>query len=39
MAKFYYENSLASQNITAKPKLVWAADITTIDLNFKKINI
>jgi transposase InsO family protein len=30
MVKYYYENGLASQNITAKPNLVWVADITTL---------
>jgi hypothetical protein len=30
MVKYYYENVLASQNITAKPNLVWVADITTL---------
>ena len=37
--KFYYENVLASQNITAKPNVAWVADITTIDLKFKKLNV
>jgi hypothetical protein len=30
MVKYYYENVLASQDITAKPNLVWVADITTL---------
>ena len=30
---FYYENVLASQNITAKSNVAWAADITEVDLN------
>jgi transposase InsO family protein/integrase len=30
MVKYYYENILASQNITAKPNVVWVADITTL---------
>lgn len=34
--KFYYENILASQNITAKPNIAWVSDITTLDLEFKK---
>jgi len=37
MVKYYYENVLASQNITAKPNIVWVADITTLrtsDKNF-----
>jgi hypothetical protein len=32
MAKYYYENILASQNITAKPNIVWVADITSRSL-------
>ena len=34
--KFYYENQLANQNFTAKPNIVWVADITEIELNFNK---
>lgn len=34
--KFYYENILASENITAKPNLVWAADITEIEIHRNK---
>lgn len=30
--KFYYENVLANQNITAKPNVAWAADITSLEL-------
>jgi transposase InsO family protein len=30
MVKYYYENILASQNIIAKPNIVWSADITTL---------
>jgi len=36
MIKYYYENVLASQNITAKPNLVWVADITTLRVLDKK---
>ena len=31
--KFYYENMLANQNFTAKNNIVWACDITEIELN------
>lgn len=31
-SKFYYENHLFNQNQTAKPNVVWAADITTLKL-------
>lgn len=33
MAKNYYNNLLASQNVTARSNLVWTADITKIVLN------
>jgi integrase/transposase InsO family protein len=36
MIKYYYENVLASQNITAKPNLVWVADITTLRILDKR---
>ena len=36
MIKHYYENVLASQNITAKTNVVWVADITTLDLAEEK---
>jgi len=40
MAKFYYNNLLANQNITARSNLVWTADITDVKLtNDKKIYI
>ena len=31
MVKYYYENKLSNQNLTAKPNLVWAADCTLLD--------
>lgn len=31
--KFYYQNLLFNQNITAKPNIVWSADITSLELN------
>ena len=34
--KFYYENMLANQNFTAKNNIVWACDITEIELNQNK---
>jgi transposase InsO family protein len=34
--KFYYENSLASQNYTAKPNIAWCADITEVQLDENK---
>lgn len=34
--KFYYENVLSNQNVTAKPNLIWVADITEIELNRNK---
>jgi integrase/recombinase XerD len=30
--KYYYENVLGNQNITAKTNVAWAADITTLEL-------
>lgn len=40
MIKYYYTNRLSSQNVTAKPNLVWAADCTSLDLGiFSKINL
>ena len=30
--KFYYQNALASQNITAKTNIAWVADITKLEL-------
>jgi hypothetical protein len=27
MERFYYENKLSNQNITAKPNIAWTADI------------
>ena len=32
MERFYYENKLSNQNITAKPNIAWAADITEFKL-------
>ena len=39
MKKYYYENKLASQNMTAKPNIVWVADITTLKVKDKKLFI
>ena len=40
MKKFYYNNLLSNQNITARPDLVWVADITNVELrNSKKLSI
>lgn len=33
MKKYYYENLLANQNHVVRPNIVWAADITTFELN------
>jgi len=30
--KYYYENVLANQNVTAKPNVAWVADITELEL-------
>jgi integrase/recombinase XerD len=30
--KYYYNNLIANQNITAKPNIHWVADITTVEL-------
>jgi len=30
MRKYYYENVLANENITAKTNIAWVADITEI---------
>lgn len=32
MVKYYYENLLANQNLTAKTNVAWVADITTLKL-------
>lgn len=32
MVKYYYNNELNNQNITAKPNVAWAADITTVEV-------
>lgn len=32
MIKYYYENLLSNQNLTAKTNVVWAADITVLNL-------
>lgn len=34
--KFYYENILSSQNITAKTNIAWVADITEVELDKQK---
>jgi len=36
MVKFYYNNLLSNQNITARPDLVWVADITHVELRHSK---
>ena len=36
MGKYYYENALANQNITAKVNIAWVADITEIGLDKQK---
>lgn len=33
MGKYYYENVLSNQNVTAKTNIVWVADITTLNLS------
>lgn len=32
MVKYYYENLLSNQNVTAKTNVTWVADITTLKL-------
>lgn len=32
MVKYYYENLLSNQNLTAKTNIAWVADITTLRL-------
>ena len=32
LGKFYYENILASQNITARNNVVWAGDTSKLEL-------
>ena len=40
MTKYYYENKLSNQNLTAKPNVVWVADCTSLDLGmFPKIHL
>jgi hypothetical protein len=34
--KFYYENALSSQNVTAKTNVVWVTDVMEIELNQQK---
>jgi integrase len=34
--KYYYENILSSQNITAKSNIAWVADVTTLNLALNK---
>jgi integrase len=36
MNKYYYENVLANENITAKTNVTWVADITEIELDQQK---
>ena len=36
MKKYYYENVLANENITAKTNIAWVADITEIELHQQK---
>jgi len=36
MRKYYYENVLANENITAKTNIAWVADITEIELDKQK---
>ena len=36
MAKYYYENLLFNQNITAKPNIAWVCDITEVELDQNK---
>lgn len=38
MRKYYYENLLSNQNVTAKTNVVWVADMTTLKL-FNEQNI
>lgn len=33
MIKYYYNNELNNQNITAKPNIAWVADITTVEID------
>lgn len=40
MIKYYYENISSSQNYVAKPNVVWAADMTSFDLDKgKKVHV
>ena len=40
MKKYYYENVLANENITAKTNIAWVADITEIELyQHKKLHV
>ena len=39
MVKHYYQNQLSSQNITAKPNIVWSADCTILDTGSFKLNL
>lgn len=40
MKKYYYENVLANENITAKTNIAWVADITEIELDkYKKLYV
>ena len=36
MKKYYYENVLANENITAKTNVAWVGDITNIELDQHK---
>ena len=40
MKKYYYENVLANENITAKTNIAWVADVTKIELyQYKKLYV
>ena len=40
MIKYYYDNKLSNQNITAKPNIVWVADCTSLNLGiFPSMNL
>ena len=40
MIKYYHENKLFNQNLTAKPNVAWVADFTSLDLGvFSNIHV
>ena len=40
MVKYYYENLLSNQNVTAKTNVTWVVDCTSLNLGvFPKINL